>query len=196
MSDVVIKPNTKALPTKPNRIKYIRDSHHMMARLFALGHTRDEVANMTGYTRERVGQIRSDQAFSELVAHYSKTVDEAMAQSADEYFSLAEMARIKSMRMIVDKLDDVGDNLEGISIRELVTVHADAADRTGYGKRSTQVNVNVDFASRLDQAIARSNKAKVIDQPAAPPSLVDAVDAGGTSGEGPPAVIPNLRRAG
>jgi hypothetical protein len=36
-------------------------------------------------------------------------------------------------------------------------------DRFGYGKRQTNVNVNVDFAKRLEAAITRSTRREIID---------------------------------
>ena len=45
-----------------------------------------------------------------------------------------------------------------LSIRELLSISRDAADRIGLSKRSIQTNVNVDWAAALDRAIARSRE--------------------------------------
>lgn len=171
---------------KLKSVESLKDSHHMLARLFAIGLTNGEVAERAGYSISRVSILRNDPLFNELVQGYIAMVDDQFIESVDEYFRLAEAARIKSMRMINDKLDTEED----LSISELMKIHDSAADRTGYPKRTVATNINIDFAARLDQAISRSNKAKVINQPAALPSA-DAVDGEGVSGEAP---SPPIRR--
>lgn len=140
--------------------KRFRDSHHRVARLFASGCRPGEVAERSGYSLGRISTLSADPAFQELVASYRSSVDESWRESVDEYYDTVSANRIAAARLIADKLEDTEPN--DISFRELVTIHADAADRTGYPKRSVAVNVNVDFAARLDQAIKRSAEAKVI----------------------------------
>ena len=62
---------------------------------------------------------------------------------------------MKAERKLADKLDDDDDN-EEMSVRELISIARDAADRVGLSKRSIQTNVNMDFAQMLDRAIKRS----------------------------------------
>lgn len=140
--------------------KRFRDSHHRVARLFASGCRPGEVAERSGYSLGRISTLSADPAFQELVASYRSSVDESWKDSVDEYYDTVIAVRTMSARLIHDKLSETEP--DDVSFRELVTIHADAADRTGYGKRSTQVNVNTDFASLLDQAIKRSNEAKII----------------------------------
>jgi hypothetical protein len=64
---------------------------------------------------------------------------------------------MKAERKLADKLDDDDDN-EEMSVRELISIARDAADRVGLSKRSIQTNVNMDFAQLLDRAIARSDQ--------------------------------------
>lgn len=134
--------------------KRFRDSHHMIARLFAMGLRSGEVASRTGYSLARVSLLRNDPAFDELVSAYRSDVDEEWRESVDEYFELISANRTISARLINDKLTEAEP--DDVSFRELVNIHADAADRTGYPKRSVAVNVNVDFAAQLDRAIKRS----------------------------------------
>lgn len=177
---------------KPGRepaVKALRDSHHMIARLCAIGLRTTEIAERTGYSIARVSVLRNDPAFRELVEQYKVDVDESFRENVDEYFSLVAKNRTLSARLINDKLSEIED-LDDVSIRELVAVHSDSADRTGYPKRSVAVNVNVDFAARLDQAIQRSNRAKIIEHS-------PALDSSALDGEGtpPPALpVPNSRR--
>lgn len=192
-----LKPKSSPKPSTSNNLRggrlksveTIKDSHHMLARLFALGYTSNEVSEMAGYSISRCSILRNDPLFIELVNHYKGMVDEQFKETTDEYFRLAEAARVKTMRMINDKLDDEDE----LSVSELMKIHDSTADRTGYPKRTVATNINVDFAARLDQAIVRSNKAKVINQPAAvePPSA-GAVDRDGVSGEAPSLPIRKL----
>src|SRR5215467_6225029 len=61
---------------KPNPIKRFRDSHHLMARLFASGLRVSEVAELTGYSISRVSIFHNDPAFQNLVASFRKVEDE------------------------------------------------------------------------------------------------------------------------
>lgn len=152
-----------------NPVKVHRDSHHMVARLFAMGLRPGEVATETGYSLGRISTLAGDPAFQELIAYYRNMVNQAFADRQDEYYQTVSANRRLSARLINDKLSEVEP--EEISFRELVLIHSDAADRTGYPKRTVALNVNADFASLLDKAIQRSQGAKLIegtvsDQPA------------------------------
>jgi hypothetical protein len=137
-------------------IKALRDSHHMIARLLALGLPVGEVAYRTGYSLTRVSTLKRAPAVQELIAHYRAQVDEAYGNSTQEYFTYANQNRNASARMINDKL--MSGEPEDFSVQQLVAIHADFADRTGFPKRSLAVNVNLDFAAALDRAIARSRE--------------------------------------
>lgn len=148
-------------------VKVLRDSHHMVARLVAMGLRSGEVAERTGYSLVRISILKADPAFLDLVASYRADVNEAWRTETNEYFSTVAHNRTMSARLINDTLAeaDVGD----IPLNQLVAIHADSADRTGYPKLKAALNVNLDFASQLDQAIERSKKAKVIDHDDSPP---------------------------
>jgi hypothetical protein len=74
------------------------------------------------------------------------------------YFGLKIKARNMAQRMIVDQMEKAEENGDEIPLRTLLALEADAADRTGYPKRSMAINVNVDFATQLDRAVKRSEK--------------------------------------
>ncbi len=138
----------------------------MVARLFAMGLRPGEVATETGYSLGRVSTLSGDPAFQELIAHYRGLVNDAFADRQDEYFQTISANRTIAARLINDKLSEVEP--EDVSFRELVLIHSDAADRTGYPKRTVALNVNADFASLLDRAIQRSQSAKLIEGSAPP----------------------------
>ena len=136
-------------------IQKFRDSHHRMARLFASGLRVKEVAELTGYSVNRVSIFHTNPAFQNLIAEKRKVEDEIAKDQITAYNQLILENGIKAERKIADKLDD-DDETEEMSVRELISIARDAADRVGLSKRSIQTNVSVDFAALLDRAIQRS----------------------------------------
>lgn len=134
----------------------IRDSHHAVARAVAAGYSTGEVAKLTGYSITRIQYLNKDPAFRELVAAKQAMLDEAWVKGTDEYYEIVQRNRIISARLINDKLSVAEP--EDVDLRTLVAIHGDAADRTGYPKRTESVNVNIGFAARLDQAVRRSRQ--------------------------------------
>lgn len=143
------------VPPTPQKL---RDSHHMVARLTAAGNKPGEVAALTGYTRERITSLLASPAMEELVAQYRLKVDEAFVENQDTFFALATSNMLAAERHISDAIAEAEDAGELIPIRTALAISRDAADRFGYGKKSQQTNINVDFASALEKAIARSGK--------------------------------------
>jgi hypothetical protein len=134
-----------------------RDSHHRMAQLFACGLGTSEVAQIMGYSISRVSVLRHTPAFEDLVDQ-KRGVDEGVLRDSMQVYNQMILENgIKAERKLADKLDD-DDETEELSVRELISISRDAADRVGLSKRAIQTNVSVDFASLLDRAIARSRE--------------------------------------
>lgn len=146
-----------ARPRLPAAARF-RDSHHMVARLFATGLKAKAVAAHTGYSLGRVITLSNDPAFQDLITTYREQVDEAFRESVDGFAEMALSNMAKAERMIGDKLDKADADEETLPTRDLVSIVSDRADRFGYGKRQTNVNLNADFASLLEKAIERSGK--------------------------------------
>ena len=144
-------------PGKSAAVKAFKDSHHLVARLFAAGLRPGEVAERAGYSGNRISTLLADPSFQNLISEYRREENIAFALTRDDYYDRATRARNIALRLVEDKLADVDP--DDVTIRELMGIHDSLADRTGYGKRSTQVNVNVDFAAQLDRAIKRSASA-------------------------------------
>jgi len=117
-----------------------------------------QVAEATGYTLVRISILRKDPAFQDLVARYAADVNDEWKQEVSGYYENLNKVRDITARMMLDQLVDADEVGEILPLRQLAGIHSDAADRTGFGKRSTQVNVNVDFAAQLDRAIQRSRR--------------------------------------
>lgn len=153
-------------------IKNLRDSHHRLAHLCAMGFRNMEIAEITGYSIPRISTLRASPAFKELVEKYRVEVNLNRQTEADHHFTQVVRLRNLAMGELLDRFED-DDQREKISNGHLIAIAADGSDRTGYPKRRESVNINTDFASRLDRAIERSNSAKVIEgevlEP--PPSL-------------------------
>ena len=130
-------------------IARIRDSHHALARLVALGHTNIECGAITGYTPNRVSVLRGDPAFQDLVAHYRSRVDEQFADLG---------GRMKAVGL--DVLQELHDRLiehpEEFAPKDLVDAFKTVADRSGYGassKNETKVAVSFSLAAVVEEAL-------------------------------------------
>ena len=138
--------------------KKLRESHRRIARLIAAGLRQNEVAARSGYSLSRITILNACPAFQDLVATYREAIDKEFVSSVETFVELATGNMITAERMIADRLEEAEEEGESIPMKYLISISRDAADRFGYGKRSTQVNLNADFATLLDKAIARTAK--------------------------------------
>lgn len=136
----------------------LRNSHHRIARLAAAGLRQFEIAERSGYSVQRVWVLLQSPAMIELVAKYRAKVDAQFERSQDEFYNLATANMLKAERQISDRLDKADEEGTDLPLKDLTTISRDGADRFGYGKKTTQVNLNADFAAELEKAIARSGK--------------------------------------
>lgn len=146
-----------AEPRRQPSIKKIRESHHIVARLLALGMAHAQVAQATGYSVTRVGILAASPAIADLVARYNADFHEKNAEVLDVYAENLFRSRNLAEGMLVDKLAEADESGELPPFMTLLRISRDAADRTGFGKHST-TDVNHDIGGRLERAIARSNK--------------------------------------
>jgi hypothetical protein len=143
------------VPSTPQKL---RDSHHMIARLRASGLRGFQIAERMGYSSVRVNDLLNSPAMEELVAQYRLKVDEAFVENQDAFFEVATRNMMAAERHIADHIAELDETGELLPVRTALAISRDAADRFGYGKKSQQTNINVDFASALEKAIARSGK--------------------------------------
>jgi hypothetical protein len=142
-------------PPKPKRALVLRDSHHMLARLQACGLRGKELVARSGYSQGRVWNLQTDPSYQELVAKYRAEVDQAWLRGIDSFVDAAMGNMLMAERIIADRLEADEDT---IRLRDLDAIAQGRADRFGYGKRSTQVNIDAGFGAALDRAIKRSGK--------------------------------------
>lgn len=145
------------------RLKGFRDSHHRLARLVAAGLRNEEILRITGYAYSRLSSLRLDPAFQELVAGYRERVNEAFVESQDEFYETSVSNMLRAERQIEAHLDRADEEDELIPLKTLMSLTSDRADRFGYGKRTTQTNVNIDFASKLEAMNKKRGTTTVID---------------------------------
>lgn len=158
-------------PRRPTVVKRFRDSHHMIARMFAMGLRPGQVAIETGYCASRISVLQSDPAFRDLIATYREDVHGAWREEAHNYFSTVNRGRSLALTMMVDQLDDAAESGETIPLRTLKEVHADLADRSGYPKRTEVFTKDMDFAAMMDRRIEKTQK--ILELRAEPARLVD-----------------------
>ena len=146
--------------TSPQKL---RESHHMIARFAALGLDNTEVGTRTGYSRERVGVLLDSPAMKELVAKYRAKIDETYVKQVDTFFELATGNMLAAERHIADTIAELDEQNELLPVRTALAISRDAADRFGFGKHTSQTNTNINFAAKLEAAIARSGKGPVLE---------------------------------
>jgi hypothetical protein len=138
----------KRLPYKPSALKRLSERHRNLARVIATGVPVWEAAAITGYTATRISMLKDDPAFSNLVKFYQESKDQIFETM---YEKLAGMSS-EAADILRDRMEEQPDQLTDNTLVDLVKV---GADRSGYGPQSTNVNVNVNIADRLNAARKR-----------------------------------------
>lgn len=137
----------------------LKNSHHRLARLAAAGLQNSEISARTGYSENHLCALLNAPAMQELIAHYRKMVNIKFIESTDEYQSLSTSNMLLAEGMIADRLIEAEEAGTDLPIKDLLAISRDAADRNGYGKKSS-VTHKTDFAEKLEQAIKRSREAQ------------------------------------
>ena len=179
---------------KPNRVATFRDSHHRLARLLAAGMTSADAAAATGYSISTVMQFRCDPASQELIAKYQPIAKEIIHDALAERELLVITNGVKAERRLADRLEDEDD--DRISTRDLITIARDAADRTGLGKRATNVNVNMTLARDIEEGRLRLEQARLRTIDNVPPSPAAALSRPATSLPQAALEAPRINRRG
>lgn len=183
-----------AQPRPTNSLKRLRDTHHRVARAVAAGLRNHVVAEVTGYTVQRVSMLMNDAAFMELVAHYRAMINAEFVDAADPVIDYMRTNAMKAAAMLSDKLDEAMDNGEFLPTRDLLGIQELGFDRTGYGKVNKNVNVNVDFAANLEamrKRAAEVERKRAAKSPVIEAHVPPAPAPQSPQGGGPPALSPD-----
>jgi hypothetical protein len=149
-------------------VQRFRDPHHRLARLLASGLRPAEAATQVGYSLARIYILQADPSFQDLVSAYRKDVHNAYISAEEERHRAATEVNLKALRHLNEHFDKADEEGELIPIGRALAVFADTSDRVGLSKKSTNLNINVDFAAKLEGAIARSAKARLVGQSGSP----------------------------
>lgn len=166
-------------------LQRIKERHRLLAKFVAAGLTRNEIAARLDMTPERVGQLTLDPAMQNLIAQFRDHEHVTAMTGMDEIALLRSVSiqnALRSALAMQDTLNYYEDADEKVPVRESAKIFELSADRVGFGRHATNINVNVDFAAQLDRAIDRSKAVRTITVPparVAPPQLVLAGDVRG-----------------
>lgn len=142
-------------------ITQIRARHHAIARLIAEGRSHLEVSAILGnITPTRISQLSDDPAFAELVSFYINAQGQTFIDAQSRMHGLL----LDTLEVLQDRMDDP-DAVKELSQGVLLQQYETLADRTGHGKqtKSTNVNVNIGLAGRLEEARKRMAQTKTIE---------------------------------
>lgn len=138
--------------TKPTPLKRLSERHHALARCLASGMSEGEAAITCGYVGSRVSVLKADPAFQELLAFYRQGVE---GKYLDMHGVLAGLSLDAAVELRERLEADMQADEKTLSTGQLIELTKLGADRTGFGPQSSQVNVNVDLAGRLQAARER-----------------------------------------
>lgn len=150
-------------PRATHRVAAFRETHHRLARLVASGLRIEQVLEISGYSYQRLYTLRQDPAFQELIAQYKARADEKVNEIVDETEATAVSNMRRMERMVEAHLDEADASGELLPLKTLSGLISDRMDRFGYSKKSVNLNLNATLANKLEAAIERSGKAKVIE---------------------------------
>lgn len=141
----------------PPLVKRLSERHHALARNLAAGMKDQAAAAITGYVVTTVSILKTDPAFQELIKFYQSDIQ---AQYADLHENLAGLSK-DALIVLRERLEETP---EKISTAQLMDLTKMGADRVGHGpSQKTEVNVNVNLASRLEEARKRVAERRTIE---------------------------------
>lgn len=155
-SDLVLLDTEKGSTAPP--LKRISERHHALARHLASGMGESEAAIICRYSPSRISILKADPAFRQLLNFYQA---EVRNQYIDLHSQLSGLSA-DAASILAERLEE---EPEKISVGQLMEITKMGADRTGFGPQTSQVNINVDLAGRLEAARKRvaEQRGKVIE---------------------------------
>ena len=143
----VLRLDVTAAPKMPSLAK-VSQRHHALARCLALGMSTSEAALSTGYDPVRVGQLKRDPLFQELMGFYRE-------EATDVFRATAEALHGVTGEAIAALRERIEGSPEEITTKDLVEIAKLGADRSGHGPQTTQTQVHVDLRDRMARARER-----------------------------------------
>jgi len=154
-------PLTYKTKNPSHRIQTLRDSHHRVLRYAARGFRPFEIAEMTGYTSQRVSQIINSPCAQDQIAKYRVAIDEIHYDAVREEQHQMSAIRKGANLVIIDALEAYQEDPEANPIRleTALKIRDSMADRQGFHRKTATENINVNFAAKLEQLRAARRKA-------------------------------------
>ena len=118
-------------PAETSTLGRIRERHHSIARLLALGMTYVEVAAHVGCTKERIQQLNKSPLFGDLVEHYRDKVTRRAVQ-----LGLVQKVQAVSEDYLEALHKRLTEEADEIPFRHLSTTTMALLDRAGVGPTS------------------------------------------------------------
>lgn len=144
--DLALLAEPRPAPASP--LQRITDRHHGLARILADGMEHWEAAIVTGYNPSYISFLLTNPTFKDLVAFYRTKTEAKYADMGDRLHGLGMV----STETLLERLENDPDSISNGMLLDIVKV---AADRTGHGPATTNVQVNVGLAGRLEAARRR-----------------------------------------
>ena len=119
-------------------LQRITERHHSLARLLAAGTPEAEAALITQYDISRVSILKQAPAFQELLAFYSKEVQEKFASNLDHMAGL-------SMDALMELRQRVEESPQDFSARELLAIVTEMNDRTAGAEADPSLPTQIDL---------------------------------------------------
>lgn len=138
-------------------LKRLSERHHAAARMLASGMQPYEICARTGYAPSSLSILQGDPTFKELVHFYRDKVED---QFRDMHERLAGLSA-DALNELRDRLETDPSKIGLVALMDMVKM---GADRTGYGPSSTNIQVNVGLAQRLEAARKRVSMIDVTPQ--------------------------------
>lgn len=142
--------------------KTLRDRHHHIAWLCALGKSNLEIAAECRMSPARIVQLKAAPAMQDLIARYRKEIEDSRIQHLREFGAAAAKNMTLSEGILTKELEAIAaGTAQTPSLTTLNRIATDRMDRFGYPKKTLTDSkvLSVHFAANLEAAIARSRKA-------------------------------------
>jgi len=112
----------------PGRVnlRTMRNSHHKLAQLLAVGHSETEASLLTGYSPSWISQLKGDLAFQSLMEYYQKNQQEI-------FVDVVERAKVLGLTALEELQERLEQAPEEFSKRELMEVVDLAVNKVGGG---------------------------------------------------------------
>jgi len=139
-----------AVPT----VAKVREVHHRIALLAAVGHTQVEIAGIIGYSTVRISQLLMSPAVQELVAQKREIVQAEDLACIREDHDLGVGNWRKAQLAQAEALEEHLEGVIRIPIRDINTMVADGSDRYGVPRKQQNQNIHAAWTKELEDKLA------------------------------------------